>query len=305
MEISRITLSFEELLNANHLPIEIKDKVNQGMIEILMDKMRRYSGGDSSLSKERTQSLMDSIIYTLSFYFSSMETQKMQDMLQYQDISKIYEQSHNFILQQVHTLYLKVVELQKYIVDIPLQVYQETLGTGLTAFFDAYNFDYCTQDIILTLDYPTCRPLQKNGLEKMLEYVSYLEIEHYFLHCFEISDIEKVIVGYCYYEKDMIDNISLLFINQILIKRLLGDYQELLFKDKQEIDKIYVLLKNCLKEEIYQSLYTQLTMMVNSLSTIYRQEIFSYYSYIIDDLASLLFQHCQFQTLDKAVACAF
>ena len=68
MEISKKIISFEELLDSEFLPIEIKDKMTQGMIEVFMEKMRRYTGGDSSVSKERAQSLMDSILYTLSFY---------------------------------------------------------------------------------------------------------------------------------------------------------------------------------------------------------------------------------------------
>ena len=63
MEISKVQLSFEELLDSKYLAIEIKDKITQGMINILMEKMRRYTGGDSSLSKEKTQSLMDSLYF--------------------------------------------------------------------------------------------------------------------------------------------------------------------------------------------------------------------------------------------------
>ena len=53
MEISKKIISFEELLDSEFLPIEIKDKMTQGMIEVFMEKMRRYTGGDSSVSKER------------------------------------------------------------------------------------------------------------------------------------------------------------------------------------------------------------------------------------------------------------
>ncbi|MFR2505015.1 MAG: DUF6179 domain-containing protein, partial [Coprobacillus cateniformis] len=78
MEISKKIISFEELLDSEFLPIEIKDKMTQGMIEVFMEKMRRYTGGDSSVSKERAQSLMDSILYTLSFFMINMH---MQDMI--------------------------------------------------------------------------------------------------------------------------------------------------------------------------------------------------------------------------------
>ena len=38
MEISKKIISFEELLDSEFLPIEIKDKMTQGMIEVFMDE---------------------------------------------------------------------------------------------------------------------------------------------------------------------------------------------------------------------------------------------------------------------------
>ncbi|WP_368275343.1 DUF6179 domain-containing protein [Coprobacillus cateniformis] len=305
MEISKVQLSFEELLDSKYLAIEIKDKITQGMINILMEKMRRYTGGDSSLSKEKTQSLMDSILYTLSFYMRDIDMQNMIEILKTQDVVEVYKQSQYHLLQQLHHLYLRVQELQSHKLNISLDVYQETITKGLTAFFDVYNFDYCSQDIVLTLDYPTCYPLKQVGLEQIIEYVHYLEIEHDFLNCFQESDIEKVLKGYCFYEHGIIDNISLLFINQLLIKSLIGYNQDFLFQNQEEINQLYQVLSSYSSKELYDVLYRQLQILIMSLESPYQQEILIYFTYILNDLVSYLHQHNQFHTLKNAVACAF
>lgn len=305
MEISKKIISFEELLDSEFLPIEIKDKMTQGMIEVFMEKMRRYTGGDSSVSKERAQSLMDSILYTLSFYMRNMDMQDMIEMLKTQGIVEVFKQSHYHLLQHVHNLYLQVQELQSHKLNISLDIYQETITKGLTAFFDVYNFDYCSQDIILTLDYPTCYPLKQVGLERLIEYVHYLEIEHDFLNCFQQSDIEKVLRGYCFYNDGIIDNISLLFMNQLLMKSLIGFHYDLLFQNQEEINQLYQVLSSYSSKELYDILYRQLQILIKSLETHHQQEILIYFAYILNDLVSYLHQHNQFHTLKKAVACAF
>ena len=267
--------------------------------------MRRYTGGDSSVSKERAQSLMDSILYTLSFYMRNMDMQDMIEMLKTQGIVEVFKQSHYHLLQHVHNLYLQVQELQSHKLNISLDIYQETITKGLTAFFDVYNFDYCSQDIILTLDYPTCYPLKQVGLERLIEYVHYLEIEHDFLNCFQQSDIEKVLRGYCFYNDGIIDNISLLFMNQLLMKSLIGFHYDLLFQNQEEINQLYQVLSSYSSKELYDILYRQLQILIKSLETHHQQEILIYFTYILNDLVSYLHQHNQFHTLKKAVACAF
>ena len=75
---------------------------DRGMIEVFMEKMRRYTGGDSSVSKERAQSLMDSIFYTLSFYMRNMDMQDMIEMLKTQGIVEV--------LSLIHILVFNIIE---------------------------------------------------------------------------------------------------------------------------------------------------------------------------------------------------
>ncbi len=148
MEISKKRFSFEEMLDSNFLTVEMKSQITQELIEILMEKMRNYTGGDSSLSKERTQSLMDSILYTLSFFLRNMDIQETTALFTNQNITEIYQQSYQYLLQELHNLYIRVIELQHHQLHIPFRVYQDTIGKGMQAFFEVYNFDYCSQDIV-------------------------------------------------------------------------------------------------------------------------------------------------------------
>lgn len=303
MEISnQFQLSLNELLSSQLINQVTKDKIINEILELLSEKIYNYTGGDSSLSKEKTQMVINTIEYTISYYLQSLEINTALKLLSQLHIKDIYQQSHDYLLQSLHQLYIRVDYLKKNSLPIPIMVYKQTIQDGLSVFFKAYNFDYHTEDIILTLDYPTCRSLTKKHLEKMIEYVSYLEIEEAFLHCFPINNILSCLKGFCYYDENMIENISYIILMQCLCQSLINHQFDPKPFHYHELKNFYTIFGSLTQQELNQKLNHLLKYNINKLNTPYQNQMYHYYKKTLKDISSQLTVSSYHHTLDKILS---
>lgn len=291
MDITNDMPTFEQWLSLDVISSH-QQRLLFETLSLLEDKMRRYTGGDTSLSKEKTQMLMNSIIYEFNFYFQQFTYQDVLLLLQTESINTIYHQAHQFLLNELHQLYIRVIHLQQHSYHLPVQVYEDTLFLGLTSFFKVYNFDYDTLHIVLTLDYPTCHPLTTQGFERIKEYVTYLEIEHQFLQRFSYDILDEVLSNYGYDIQDLIENVAYLIVMQFLLKYSVSDEQDTLLLSQDEIKKLEEKYRDIHQDILYND-FKELLLLYH---------IDCYFICILDDIVSQVYTNIRHHCLQRIIA---
>lgn len=214
-------------------------RVKLELMELLEIKIKQFSGGNSSVSKERGQALMDANIYLIGLYLKQFEAVKSIEYLKKYAIKDIYVQGSNLIKQLLHFSKLEVEKFVKELVKIDLYVYHDTIYRGLPLFFTNYNFDYNPQDAVLTFDYPTYRQLtNKQGIERFLEYFKFVQLENNFNKLFSTSLLNKMLFYYHCDYRNQIFNITKLLLKQLLLKQLINEDLTYLYLTKNELDKV-------------------------------------------------------------------
>lgn len=214
-------------------------RIKMELIELLELKINQFSGGNSSVSKERGQALMDANIYIIELYLKQFETTKSIVYLKQYSIKEIYAQGIKLIKRLLHYSKIKVDQFIRELVKIDLYVYHDTLFRGLPLFFKSYNFDYDPQDAILTFDYPTYRCLSnKQGIERFLEYFKFVQLENSFNQLFASDLIFEMLHYYHIDYHLLIFNVTKLLLKQLLLKQMIEGSFSYLFLTKNDLDKV-------------------------------------------------------------------
>lgn len=92
----------------------------------------------------------------------------------------------------------------------------------------------------MTLDYPTFISLNNlEGIERYLEYFSYLKLENIFYSFFDNKLINEMLLNYYCGNSELIFNISYLLIKQIILKQIINEPITSLVINKNELLNIY------------------------------------------------------------------
>lgn len=274
MEMTRVnSFSFSQILQL--CPSELKERIYQELLMILQRKIYQYTGGNSSVSQDIAQVLMNSIEHTISFYFHYLTYDQMINLLSHRSIQTIYQESYQYLLESLKKMHQQVIHINQQVYPIPVTIYKDTLR-ALLKFFDIYNYDYFSQDIVLTLDYPTCQSLKKEGIERMQEYIDNIQTEESFLHSFSKEYVLYTITHCPYYNEDMIDNVSCIVLYHFICRYM-------------HIDSSYSK----------QQLYEQAIIIYDQFFS--QQSFYDYYFDSIKEFSSILYDHIQNHTLDKFV----
>lgn len=238
-------------------------RVKIELMELLEIKIKQFSGGNSSVSKERGQALMDANIYLIGLYLKQFETIKSIEYLKKYAIKDIYNQGSKLIKQLLHYSKLEVEKFEKELVKIDLYVYQDTLYKGLPLFFKSYNFDYNPQDAVLTFDYPTYQHLtNKQGIERFLEYFKFVQLENSFNQLFSTDLISEMLFYYHRDYQNLIFNITNLLLKQLLLKQMIKGSFLYLYLTKDELDRVIKCFNNNNIESLIYDTFNDLIIIL-------------------------------------------
>ncbi|MFV0394316.1 MAG: DUF6179 domain-containing protein [Coprobacillaceae bacterium] len=275
-------------------------QINLDIFSVLQEQIRKFTGGDSSVSKERAQSLTDSFLYVISLYLKQFPTFKIIDLLQNTSCLTLYKQGHAYIQELVVETDIEIANLQTMLLDTNLYVYNDTLKHGLSSFSSIYNFDYVAQDTVLTFDYPTYLPIRNLvGIEKMYVYIKYLQLEHSFYSCLSTFPINQILTHYQNNDLNLIFNISELLWKQLLLCTLINT--ELKPLHSEAIKKIYTILSNKTKKDVHHLIQKTFYLLSQSLS-INTLSIIQYFEKGLPSIASQIYYGVKYKTLDKDIA---
>lgn len=164
---------------------DIKNFEMGELLSIVSDLSKKYTSMESSsITYEKARMLMDSVIYCLD------ECNKIpEEDREYTDekmnTKNIYEQG----LQYVYKKVLKSKDLYDEIIrdfhSYNCRNYYDTIINGIPNFFLWYDPVFKPQDHILTLDYPTIKPLGNLcGVDAIYQYLCSIKLEWQFLNAF-------------------------------------------------------------------------------------------------------------------------
>lgn len=153
----------------------------------------KYTSGDSSsVTYETARILMEAIIYCLE-EFAKEENEFGIKSYEKLPAEIAYKLGYEAVVAKVH----RAKELYNHILeefnDFGCRNLKDTVLEGMPAFFLRYDPKFKPQDHLLTLDYPTIRPVYELcGADAIYRYLSNIKIECDFLRAFEDVYIKRL-----------------------------------------------------------------------------------------------------------------
>ncbi len=255
---------FEELLEAllkkevlNNVEFEA---VQQQLLELLAKQVGRFNKDSSSSIKfEVAESLMDSIYYTLSIYFKSVEDLGCSGTL-------IKEKGIEALFNEGRVLISKKVDAAKRLLECVQQTklttanyaYNDTIDYGLPLFFKAYDQDFAAQDspgsVDYFLSYTERQEIVADGVEHVEKYLSYLYLENVFCGYFDNEEIEEILYSYDKQYEHLLFNIFDSVLMNSLGNILLNNEEGRLILKEEEVKILQEQLESYTLEELEQVL---------------------------------------------------
>lgn len=188
---------------------DIKNFEMGELLPIVSDLAQKYTSKESSsISYEKARMLMDSVMYCLDEY-NKIPEEDMEYTEEKVNTRKLYEQG----LQYVYKKVLKSKELYEEIIrdfhSYNCRSYYDTIINGIPNFFLWYDPVFKPQDHLLTLDYPTIKPLGNlRGVDAIYQYLCSIKLEWQFLNAFPDESIMELLHRMMPdYEELLLDNI--------------------------------------------------------------------------------------------------
>ena len=289
---------FEKLIQDQENEAKIKNE----LVNLLKNQIYKYTGGNSSVSKENAQMLMNTLIYVLSLHLKCYEENDALQQLQKNSLDQVYLKALFQMRNMMNILTIRVNQLQSTMLSIDYDVYKETIIDGFNAFLKYYNYEYNALDSVITFDYPTLYPIKnKEGIELFEQYLRYIEMENKFCCNFDIQIIQDVLIHYSYQYQFLFFNISELLLKQCLIKTLLKYNLNTLVLNVEELEMLYSLLKDKTRKNIdllVRNAYQECIDIFN----IQDINVVKYLSYGLSLISSQIFYGYQTGSLEKELS---
>lgn len=248
------------------------------LMMILVEKYKKYTVNDhSSITVEKAQQLMSSILYCINHYLKSLD-EGLVSSNEYNNAMILYEKGLELgkeNLSNAKKLYKKV---KNNILNIDNIYYKETLSSGIGLFFRNYDILYEAHETPGSIDYPLAIPISNlNGVEYMLEYLNRIYTENMFCSYFSINDIESLLRGYNENYNDIPLNIFEILVRNAIGLEMLGKSVIHLSISDYERDELYIRLKSLSIEDIQE----KLVLSINEILKLHKIENERQKSYII------------------------
>lgn len=249
----------------------MKFDVNSNMNDLallLEQKIKKYTVNDSSsVTVEKAQQIMNSILYCINGYLNSLEDEKISLIdNKYNGAEMLYNKGFNLEKQRFETakiLHNNIINEALYIDNMS---YRDTIYKGLGLFFKKYDIYYSAHETPADIDYQLCIHIDNlSGVEYILQYLQQFIIENNFCKNFSIDDITALLKGY-----DNDYRILLLNVFEIVLTNLLGlsiiggDIYQLSIDKVQKI-QLYNILSELSIFDLQEKLSVALNDIINKL----------------------------------------
>lgn len=169
------------------------------VLVILKELIIKYTKGESSSIKEDTAvNILNSIYYSINAYIRNPENSESDSSLVPEnDIVKMYKEGLEIIEKSFKKCKALYEEIKDSKLDIPLEIYNDTIDIALPDFFKNYDIIFAAQDTTSSMDYPLAfDDMSITGIFYIKQYLEKLKIENRFCSFFSQASIRKILRNY-------------------------------------------------------------------------------------------------------------
>lgn len=176
------------------------------LLPIVSELAWKFSGCESaSISYEKTQSLMEGVIYCLEEYHHSSQNIPARGAI---TVKEKYEIGARLVSEKAADVRNIFNALVPQFEDFGVICLHDTVRKGIPQFLKWYDVKFCPQDTLLTLDYPLLFDLTPlKGVDAVHKYICAVCIEQKFLNQFDKNYILQILEKYDCLYVNMIENI--------------------------------------------------------------------------------------------------
>ncbi|MCI8482879.1 MAG: hypothetical protein HFH41_00900 [Lachnospiraceae bacterium] len=191
------------------------DNRMEELLPLVAELAQKYTGYEStSVTYERAQTLMESVLYCLEEYENSAGNHLVFGKV---SVREQYEIGKREALKKAEHVRDMFNDLSLDFEDFGVQCLYDTVQKGIPEFLKWYDAQFCAQDRILTLDYPLLTDCSSwKGADGICRYLSAIQMEQEFLGMFDQGYVRMVLEKYDPEYQMMLENICGIILNNML-----------------------------------------------------------------------------------------
>lgn len=169
------------------------------IMDLLKELIMKYTKGEStSVTVEVTESLLNSLLYSLDFYMLKFDNPQAALIdLEQKGIKKIYEEGLELLRLCVIDTKKLYEKIKRDRLKLELEAYNATIDEAIPSFFEKYTVVFEAHNTMASIDYPLVfDDMRARGISYIKNYLENLNIETEFCRFFFEEDINKVIIGF-------------------------------------------------------------------------------------------------------------
>lgn len=167
------------------------------LLPIVAGLAEKYTSGESgSITYERARQLMGAVMYCIEEVRNDdgKNSPSAQNKL---NAEEVYLCGYQKVLEKTKKTVKMYNELILNFKDYGNENYRDTVRKAIPAFFRYYDARFAPQETIITMDYPTIRPIMGiTGIDAVYEYVKCISLEQKFLHEIPVKYAENILLRY-------------------------------------------------------------------------------------------------------------
>lgn len=167
------------------------------LIPVVAELTEKYTSGEStSVTYEKAQQLMEAVLYCLEEYRNQADENQLPHR-QNMTAGEMYETGCRLVFEKA----VKTAEVYNKLIgtfrDFGNENYRDTVTMAIPGFLQYYDARFAPQNTIITMDYPTIRPItDKCGVDAVYEYLENLTLEQRFLERFPDDFVIRILSSY-------------------------------------------------------------------------------------------------------------
>lgn len=256
------------------------------VVAMLSDKYT--SRQSTSVTYEKAQQFMEAVLYCIHECEGGNQLTGA-GKLSAQDA---YEAGYQKLLDKVKKAQDAYSEMIVNFTAFGNENYYETVTKGISGFFQYYDDRFDPQDTILTMDYPTIRPIvQLTGIDAIEKYIEYITLEQRFMSALPQEYIVEILTRFQKSYRKQFYNIC-----SIILRHILGNMLIQKSLSTAHSEKDYEMLQKVIVTKGRENLKDTLTLLLQRLIQEKYQNDVLMISYLQGDIEDYTVELCMAQS---------
>lgn len=206
-----------------------------GIVTMLADE---YTGGRSS---SVTYEIAGQLIGAANYCLDMAEKDCGAVIFAGTKLMSIYEKGYGSVVEKTRSTQAKYGKMIGSFTSFGNRAYEDTIVSGMPAFFRNYDPRFCPQDHILMLDYPVISRLEKlNGIKRISSYLDCVIIEQRYLSMVPDGYVREVLRKWNRDYENMIFNVAAVVHRSVIGRALAHGSADMTPYGRDEMDALAV-----------------------------------------------------------------